>query len=523
MPQTGRLAILVALTAYGVLAWRFQWTCDDAYISYRYAQHFGDGQGLRYNLAREVPVEGYSNFLWVVWLGALSRLGVAIPLAANLSSALCGAALTAWFTLHVKERLQLSQGRAALAGLFFATLPPVSLWATSGLAAMPLALAVFGVYARLLGSSAPRRGAWGWALFAVFVRADGLLWVGLVVLAALALFWRRDEFGLRRAALQTAIVAVAAFGLHTLWRHGYYGEWLPNTARVKAGVSAARLQRGLGYVATWLLALPSITIVLAVTPFVRRRLSPGLILPGALAVLGGVFYATWVGGDFMPFGRFLVPALPFVALLFAVQFCQPERPRAVWAGALLCLVSLLAGMDLNVMPAVVRELAHFRHKQRGYLSEVEYWQRMKALTARNELLGRALAEHTTPGESLVFGPIGVVGFHTQLEIYDKFGLVTPEAIDAGTFLEQATPGHDLFVEDSFFLQFEPTYTHAFLTLPEAMQPPPEGLPYWTRSVLPPNWRRMDWAQHATPERIALQEPDFPANCELVLVRRNRSD
>jgi arabinofuranosyltransferase len=521
--QTGRLAILVALTVYGALAWRFQWTCDDAFISFRYAEHFGEGAGLRFNLLREVPVEGYSNFLWVVWLGALSVLGISIPLAAHLSSGLCGAALVAWFTLHAKERLELSQRGAVLAGLFFASLPPVGLWATSGLAAMPLALALFGVYARLFDRAGPRRGAWGWALFAVFVRADGLLWVGLIVLAALSVCRRGERAGLRRAALQTACVAGAAFGLHALWRYGYYGEWIPNTARVKAGASAARLQRGLGYVGTWLLALPAITIVLAYVPFVRRRIPSEVLGPAAVLVCGGAFYATWVGGDFMPFGRFLVPALPFVGLLFAAVFCRAETPRMFLTGALLCVLAFLSGLDLNPVPATLRELAHFRHKQKVYLTEVEYWQRMQTLTARNEVLARALALHTAADESLVFGPIGVIGFYTQLELYDKFGLVTPEAIDAGTLLAKATPGHDLFVEDSFFLTFEPTYTHAFLTLPAGMVAPAEGLPFWTRSLLPTNWQRMDWAQHAKPERVPLESPEFPENCELVLVRRNRSD
>jgi hypothetical protein len=42
---------------------------DDAFISFRYAQHFADGHGLVFNLdPSEPPVEGYTNFAWTMWL-----------------------------------------------------------------------------------------------------------------------------------------------------------------------------------------------------------------------------------------------------------------------------------------------------------------------------------------------------------------------------------------------------------------------------------------------------------------------
>ena len=42
------------------------WVCDDAFISFRYAKNLTDGLGLVYN-AREF-VEGYTNFLWTIFL-----------------------------------------------------------------------------------------------------------------------------------------------------------------------------------------------------------------------------------------------------------------------------------------------------------------------------------------------------------------------------------------------------------------------------------------------------------------------
>ena len=44
------------------------WELDDAYISYRYALNFVQGHGLVYNPGE--PVEGYTNFLWTIFIAA---------------------------------------------------------------------------------------------------------------------------------------------------------------------------------------------------------------------------------------------------------------------------------------------------------------------------------------------------------------------------------------------------------------------------------------------------------------------
>lgn len=43
--------------------WNF--TVDDAFISFRYSEHLANGFGLLWNIGQP-PVEGYTNFLWVV-------------------------------------------------------------------------------------------------------------------------------------------------------------------------------------------------------------------------------------------------------------------------------------------------------------------------------------------------------------------------------------------------------------------------------------------------------------------------
>src|SRR5690606_23109908 len=58
------------------------WTLDDAFISFRYAEHFADGLGLVYNPGERV--EGYSTFLWVLLLSFFYRVGADTLLAAKV-------------------------------------------------------------------------------------------------------------------------------------------------------------------------------------------------------------------------------------------------------------------------------------------------------------------------------------------------------------------------------------------------------------------------------------------------------
>ena len=60
------------------------WICDDAFLSFRYAEHFSTGRGLVFNEGEYV--EGYSNFLWTILLA----MGMLIGLSPEVVSILLG-------------------------------------------------------------------------------------------------------------------------------------------------------------------------------------------------------------------------------------------------------------------------------------------------------------------------------------------------------------------------------------------------------------------------------------------------
>jgi arabinofuranosyltransferase len=474
-----RLALVLApaLLAYAWLALRFEFICDDAYISFRYARHLAQGLGLRFNPAEAPPVEGYSNVLWVLWLAPFEALGADVGRVANATSALCGAVLLALTVRLAARRLELGPLAAGATALALATLPPFAAWATGGLGTMAFALALFAVFERLaLDPARPRAvGAALAATAAVLLRMDGALWVACV----LAVIWFGSPRVARRATFRAALIAGGCALLVVLaqeaFRVAYHGEWVPNLARVKVGLGALRLERGLKYVAMQLAELPWLAVLpLAALAWARSR---SLLAAQACALAAAAAaYAVFVGGDFMALGRFLVPALPFVALGFAALARALERSAPALAGltALVLLSSLLCAFDRAPVPSSLRAALHFRWNEPQAKSEVQEWRGMRERAREWAAVGRALALHTKAGESIVLPNLGATTYPTELHAYDMFGLVCPEVARRPTQPRRLSPGHDKGVPVAFFLDRKPDYLGAWIA--PASAPPEAGLP-----------------------------------------------
>lgn len=513
VPQTKLpLGVVLGLPAvvFLALAWKLNFLCDDAFISFRYTRNWIEGHGLRYNLDAQPPVEGYSNFLWVLLMGPFAAAGIDLGVVARVLSALCGLLLCVWVTDHARRRFELNSTGALATGLFFATLPCTALWATGGLATMPSALLVFGVYERLLGDPHRPRGiaAGLFAAGAVLMRADGFVWITMLLAGGgLHWLWSGRERRLLRAALQTLGIAALVTAAHFLWRHSYYGEWLPNTARVKAGFSTFRLERGWNYLAQWWLTIPSIAVVLVLSMWRVRAAWRSALAVSLTVVMGAQAYALWIGGDFMPFGRLMFAAVPFLALMFAALMARWQESSgklaAVFAVVLLT-GNTLACFDINPLPSSVRSRFHFRLSS-PWQSEIAMRAAMVQRAQEWILLGRAMALFTEPSDSIVLSGIGAVGYHSRVRVFDRYGLVSPEVLASSKPLKQASPGHDRAVSQSFFFPQHPTLGGTFLA--------PANAPL--SHNMPPGWAQHPFSKIMRMERHLLPvDQGFPADTEL---------
>ena len=467
---------LLVLAAYLLHTLRFNFLCDDAYISFRYARNLAGGLGLRFNPGESPPVEGFSNFLGVLLLSVFERLGMAPAIWSRVLSVLCGVVLVVLLLGYLHRRLGLPVGVVFLAGLFFALFPPVAVWSTSGLATVPFALLVFVTFERLLGDPGRVRAvSAGLAgLGVVLMRTEGFAWALVLGVVATAAWWmggRRDRPA--RWWVYGSIVLVG-FGVFWVWRRCYFGDWWPNTAYAKADLTAFTLLRGWNYAVRFALHLLSPGVILMASLSLWSRPGGGPASTSALMIAASFAAAILVGGDFMPFDRLFVVGTPFLTILLA---CVLGR---IWARALgrrvlatslaagCVVLSMLAVLDIHPVPASALERFRFRwafFRQQSELvpvGELRAWQRSKMNCESWARTGRALKLVAAESDSLVQGGIGAVGYYSGLHLYDLGGLVDREVARRRPAPARRSAGHDKAVPIAFFEKYAPTYVYAVL-------------------------------------------------------------
>ena len=465
------LTFSVLWIPYALLAHRFLFITDDAYISFRYSKNWAQGLGLAYNPGETLPVEGYSNFLWVVIGAIIESFQADITFWLPLLSFLCGTGLL-WLVFDtLRRRCELDRKLASVGTLFLGCFPPFATYSTSGLETMPYAFLLFLTFERLVlrRGGMDGVGAGVAALALALMRVEGVGWAFALIPLAAGSRWLAKE-KLRRPLLWYVGIVGVGYGIYYACRYAYFETIFPNTVYVKAGLSWARLVRGSDYVVVYLLTFltPLVIIPAGLVALRRSRLAVGG--PVAAVAMGTYAYSILVGGDFMTMGRFLVPGLPFAAFLFVwlleeITGRSRRRRRWVLAGGLaVVLIGLAPAWDLHLVPEAARSRFHFRHNLARFWSEYEQWLFQKNNAVGWARRGQALKAYAKPGETLVAETIGAVGYYSDLFIYDQSGLVNREVARRPVRDEiLSTPGHDKMVSVGFFLKYKPTYLSAVLS------------------------------------------------------------
>ncbi len=432
---------------------------EDAFITFRYAQNLAAGHGLVWNVG-EAPVEGYTNFLWLLLSAGILKLAIDLPLASQVMGFLAGVATLAMVHRCATRLLGFDARTAWVPCLFLAFSGPFATWAGAGLeTSLFTALVLSAVYGfarhQASGRSLDLHATLTSCLLASLTRPEGVMLAGLLLgLAALSRL-RRGRFALD-SSLGWTLVYLAAFGLYFVWRWSYFGYPLPNTFYAKTGGGASQLGRGLEYTGLFFLHFVTPWLVLVALALsrgaaadrrgkpARRRLEGARPMLTASALLTLIYstYVAVVGGDYMAMYRFFVPVLPFLALFIGLAFERARRAHGqrgallAWAGV---VVGLL-GSGLHSTPfesALVAEPEHMHGNYRGV--ELERW-----YVARHRLIGEFFARYGREGESLATNAIGGVAYYSGLRIFDVHGIVDPYIAHQETStnpLGSQLPGH----------------------------------------------------------------------------------
>jgi len=412
--------LLALVPALLVAAWQAAWPwpffSDDAFVSLRYSERLLDGHGLTWTDGERV--EGYSNLLWVLLCSALGAVGIDLVTAARLLGALCTAAALGCLVRALRPTDLRSAIVAAIAPLLVASSGTVMAWTLGGLEGplMLLCLAAgFGSLVRAFGDE-PRVDAWnGRTLlrcsvpfaFAVWTRPDSPLWVAT---AGAALGAAALRGGLRRAISTTARFAalpLAAFLAQLGFRLAYYGQWVPNTAHVKAQFDPGSTASGLDYVASALWVLPGLAwpALLGTALLLAARPTRGLASIVALPCLAWLGYLVVIGGDHFPGRRLLHGALAPLALLAGTGLGTATRRGVVLVVSLVAIVAAAAnGWFSRTDPKFVE-------------NKFEVWE------WRGKVVGEALARaFGDAAPTLAVDAAGAVPFYSRLPALDMLGL-----------------------------------------------------------------------------------------------------
>lgn len=480
---------LTAAALYLHARW-YDFVCDDAYISLRYARNWARFGALEYNLGERV--EGYTNFLYVVLTGALLKLGLGATAAVHALGVLAlviltvGMAGTIWLTSTAGSRRR-EPWWLLLPGLAVAASSSVAAWLLSGLETLlfgGLLVVGLGLSAAATSVVAKRKLPVFAGLLlglATLTRPEGIFYVGLC--AALVAAYARGSF--RARALRGVLLLAGAFVVvapHLLFRRAYYGELVPNTYFLKtSGVPRELAEGGFRYAKFALRAFsPQLTLLWAFTlvppsarlpaPVARRR--NVVLWVARLAPLIVVAEAMLSGGDFLGLWRFFAPIVPLVALGGALGMAHlaelvraqiDKRSRVAVSttrvrDTSLLAVAILVALSVSRISATHRLWADPQQRfPQPYVDarmEPIHWTGKHA--QHWFALGSWIAERARPGDTMAIGAAGAAPFAADIPNLDILGLCDAYVAKHGDVVG-SRPGHQRRAQLSYVLGKHPTF------------------------------------------------------------------
>lgn len=441
------LAPVLAALVVGACALRMSTlTADDAFISYRYARNLARGDGPVWNVGHRV--EGYTNFLWMLILSGVIRLG-GDPV---LASKVLGLLATVLLLCEVPRLLRLfpwTYPRSVPLGLGLLVVGPwLPYWAVQGMET-PLYAWLVILSIRLFLEDLPQppnlrmaaRAPLALVLLAL-TRPDGLLVAGILGIVGVASV--EPDRRLRFVGL-FALPFLLVYAPYFAWRYHYYGYLLPNTFYAKTGARFALVERGARYVAGFARAVGPALLLFMVKPafgsWWRRpdRAVLAVLLPYAA-------YVAAVGGDYMPYHRFLTPLYPLLVVLAADGMVAAW----VWARSLVRVPLLLALAAYGLL-LVNPGLSLGRE-----LSKSDVYDGPMGPDEPDARFALYLGRTAPAGASVATTIIGKIGYYSDLPLHDLLGLTEPAIAHEALGTVGPMAGHDK-MDLGFALAQDPTF------------------------------------------------------------------
>ena len=248
----------------------FMWSysIDDAFITFRYAEHLADGHGLVFNVTDE-PVEGYSNFLWLLILSVLYKIGFGTYLTSKILGLLSFyLAAFVWYENFKDDK----KSNLWMSSILFLIFPVTILWGVSGLELGLHTLILTLILTSVFNKS---KYIYIWLPFLVISRPEGPAIAMVIIISDFFVNWRKRNIDWKYTLTALSIIIVTTVGL-VLFRLSYFGYPLPNTYYAKVHhilINGLKINaQMLIYISPFLLALLASIVYIIKRKFTNKLL-----------------------------------------------------------------------------------------------------------------------------------------------------------------------------------------------------------------------------------------------------------
>ena len=435
---------LIILAAYQFHFINFTW--DDPFITWRYAENFAQGKGLVFNEGERV--EGYSNLLYVLIFALFYKLHIywgelRLLYPAKIIGSLTSLALI-WLTVRYAAKLdsfrRLRYPKAAVVIGFLAVSNIfLHIWAMCGMETIffPFLVLLGNIFliSGIEAEGSERRKRFYQAGFIYFLatitRPDGFIMVGSAFLfVVMSIREKRlsfyDVLGIFITWLIPSLAVLA-------WRYSYYGELMPMSYFSKASGGWEKIRAGTfqwKFGATQILGHWFLYALMYLPIITRRgRVGPAYFLLFCQTLFYQV-YIIYSGFDFLWGNRFFTHMLPMLELMLFAGICEifyfdrsfriSSNERANYEMsrrltiALVLVILAMFGISGN---AGFYKLQHWDFKS-GFLTGLKPDWMLPAYYDTGMYMKRNLE----PTDLVAIGDIGAIPYISGVRVLDCFGL-----------------------------------------------------------------------------------------------------
>ncbi len=420
----------------------FDFLQDDSFITFRYVKNFSDGNGLVFNIGDKV--EGYTCFLWVMFLSFIKVIGINF-ISASQTFGIIFSILTLFFTYKISVDI-FPKNKNTVYNLIFSLISLILLisngafayWTVSGMETALFAfLTTLGIYfylkeSRKANISFPYSALI--FLLASLTRPEGNLIFVITILHRIIVTFKNNKnlkeeikpgnlvfsrLLSKRDILWFSLYLIPAL-LFMLWRYSYYGYLFPNTFYAKTGQSLEYIKTGLDYFIDFAKTYGLYGILIAFI-FINLKKNEKFYDHLYLVMIFALFsvYVIYIGGDVLRPARFFVPILPVFYILIqegADTILSWNVKKAIPQSSVLITALVLLAIAYFTYQRPFDEIKRDSQMENGLVDKMKLtagWLKSKQISANQTLTVAA----TT---------IGAISYYSDVTLIDMLGLTDKE-------------------------------------------------------------------------------------------------